>query len=530
MKPVRVRIAPSPTGYPHIGTIWQALLNYSFARKNKGKFIVRIEDTDRARFVADAEKSLFSALKWFALEPDESPLHGGPFGPYRQSERLKLYKTYAGKLVKEGKAYYCTCSPERLAKVREEKQKKGLPPMYDEHCRELHLDKKNLAEGAYVIRLKAPKDTKIVVKDLLRGDIIFDSNTIDDQIILKSDGFPTYHLAVVVDDHSMQISHMVRAEEWLPSAPKNWLLYEYFGWEKPIFIHTPILRNPDHSKMSKRQGHTASSWYQERFIKEAILNYLSLLGWSHPEEKEIFGLDEFIKYFDLKDMSVSGPVFDLKKLEYINGIYIRQMREKSLTDILKQKTSFLNIPDSWWPKIIPLVKERIKDFSPESLDLWLGFYSTPPVFNKDIVAKPRGANEPLVGQKPQGLHLAEGKVGTHVKADKTGKKPQGLPSVSPGVSAVSPTVFKDPLLAKIQLQAMYDLLEKIKEGDWQFENLQKQLLYLVDNTEGWKRPGFFLNLRLAVTGSKISPPLIESMEIIGKKGSLQRVKDTIKLL
>ena len=468
-KPVRVRIAPSPTGYPHIGTIWQALLNFSFARHFKGKFIVRIEDTDRKRLVVDAEQQLFSSLKWFGLEPDESPIHGGRYGPYRQSERLHLYQQKADELVVQGKAYYCTCSPDRLQSVRLTQQKKGYPPRYDGRCRDLHLKREELKKGDYVIRLKVPRDTKIVVDDLLRGKIVFDSSTIDDQVLIKSDGFPTYHLAVVVDDHLMQISHMVRAEEWLPSVPKNWLLYEYFGWEKPVFVHTPTLRNPDRSKLSKRHGHTAATYYQDKYLKEAIINYLCLLGWSHPKEKELFNLDEFIRLFDFKDLSVSGPVFDEVKLASINGLYIRTMPDLSLSKILSSK---FPLPPTWWPKIIPLVKERIKDFSMDSLNIWLGFFTKPPEFSID-------------------------------------------------------QLITDKALAEKQLEKIHALLEKC---EWKMGILQKTLLDLVDHTPDWKRSSFFTHLRLAITGSTISPPLIESMEIIGKEECLKRIKSLINKL
>ncbi|MCL5676265.1 MAG: glutamate--tRNA ligase, partial [Patescibacteria group bacterium] len=274
MKTVRTRIAPSPTGYPHIGTIYQALFDYAYAKKFGGRFIVRIEDTDRNRLVEDAENKIFSGLDWFGLIENESARKGGKFAPYRQSQRLNIYKKYAEELVQKGNAYYCFCSKERLEEIRQLMQKAGKPPMYDKHCRNLpkeeieaNLKKKN----PFVIRLKVPENKTIVVKDEIRGEISFDSNTIDDQVILKADGFPTYHLAVVVDDHLMEISHVVRGEEWLSSAPKHFLLYDFFGWEKPLFFHTPIIRNPDKSKFSKRQGHTNIDWYKEQgYLPEAI--------------------------------------------------------------------------------------------------------------------------------------------------------------------------------------------------------------------------------------------------------------------
>ncbi len=337
MNQVRTRIAPSPTGFPHIGTIYSILFDYAYAKNHKGHFIIRIEDTDRQRFVETAEEKLYEAVDWFGLTEDESPRKGGPFEPYRQSERLAIYKKYAQDLIEQGHAYYCFCSKERLDQLRDQQQKAGKIPMYDNHCRNLskeEVEKKRSDQASYVIRMKISHNTKIRVHDQIRGDIEFDSDMIDDQVLIKADGFPTYHLAAIVDDHLMNITDVVRGEEWLPSFPKHILLYQYFGWEPPHFYHTAALRNPDHSKLSKRHGNTSIGWYQEEgFLPEAILNFLALLGWSHPEEKEIFSLEEFIRLFDLKDIKPAGPIFDLKKLEWINGEYLRMMA----VDQLKQK-------------------------------------------------------------------------------------------------------------------------------------------------------------------------------------------------
>jgi glutamyl-tRNA synthetase len=271
---VRTRIAPSPTGKDlHIGNLYTALINWAFAKKNKGKFIVRIEDTDRQRLVLGAEQQILKTLKDFGLEPDEDPEKGGPFSPYRQSERIEIYQKYAHQLVEKGFAYYCTCSKERLEKLRKEQQEKKQIPRYDGHCRNLNLSRVDLENKKipYVVRLKVPKDKKITVYDLIRGEIVFNSNNIDDQILLKSDGFPTYHLAVVIDDHLMQISHVIRAEEWLSSTPKHILLYQAFNWPLPVFCHLPILRNPNRSKLSKRKNPVWASWYlKEGFLPEAV--------------------------------------------------------------------------------------------------------------------------------------------------------------------------------------------------------------------------------------------------------------------
>lgn len=364
-EPVRVRIAPSPTGYPHIGTIYQALFNYAFAHKHKGQFLIRIEDTDRARLVEDAEEAIYSALDWFGLSEDESPRKGGPYEPYCQSQRLELYKKYAEVLVEKGHAYYCFCTKERLDEVRKKMQAEGKVPMYDKHCRVLSAEEvsKKLEEGlSHVIRLKVPENKKITVVDGIRGEIEFDSNGVDDQVLMKSDGFATYHLAATVDDHLMKISHVLRGEEWLTSFPKHVLIYDFLGWEKPQFFHTAVLRNPDKSKLSKRQGHTNVSWYKEEgFVQEAILNFLALLSWSHPKEKEIFSLDEFISLFDFQDIKPVGPVFDVTKLEWMNGMYIREMDEFTLMQKLKAyDPSLSDLDTELFEKLVELTKTRMK--------------------------------------------------------------------------------------------------------------------------------------------------------------------------
>ncbi|HSW97056.1 MAG TPA: glutamate--tRNA ligase [Candidatus Saccharimonadales bacterium] len=370
----RTRIAPSPTGYPHIGTIYQSLFDYAFAKRHHGKFIIRIEDTDRERFVPNAEEKLYQAIDWFGLGEDESPRKEGEYKPYVQSQRLALYKEHAEKLIEKGHAYYCFCTKERLDEVRKQQQIEKKPLMYDKHCRNLSridVEQELQQKKPYVIRLKVPENEKITVVDEIRGEITFETNLIDDQVLMKSDGFPTYHLASVVDDHLMLISHVVRGEEWLPSYPKHILLYRFFSWKHPLFFHTSALRNPDHSKLSKRQGHTNVTWYQEEgYLPEAILNYIALFGWSHPEEKEIFSLEEFIQLFDLKDLKPIGPIFDVEKLNWMNGEYIRQMTNKSLLDALvkfftltndNMMLNYLkNNEEKFIDAVMSLVKTRIK--------------------------------------------------------------------------------------------------------------------------------------------------------------------------
>lgn len=375
---VRTRIAPSPTGYPHIGTIYQALFDYAAAKKQEGTFIVRIEDTDRVRFVEGAEEKVFAALDWFGLQEDESPRKGGDFAPYRQSERLAIYKKYAHQLITDGKAYYCDCSPERLDEVRKKLQSEKKTPMYDGLCRELGKTKG-------VIRLKITPGEQHSWEDGVRGRMTFQTSAvddnrplIDDQVLMKSDGFPTYHLAVVVDDHLMHITHVVRGEEWISSTPKHVLLYNYFGWELPKYIHTPLLRNPDKSKLSKRHGHTDVTWYREEgYLPDAILNFLALMGWTHPQEKEIFPLAEFIQLFELNDIRSVGPIFDLTKLTWMNQQYIQMKPDEDLKRLLiDYYPEAEQISDDIFGKLLPLIKTRMKTLK-EFADLTKVFFTDP---------------------------------------------------------------------------------------------------------------------------------------------------------
>lgn len=335
---VRTRIAPSPTGFPHIGTIYQALFNYSLAKSKNGKFIVRIEDTDKERTVSGAEEKIFEALDWFDLPEDESARKGGEFAPYRQSERLQTYQKYAKELVEKNGAYYCFCTKERLDALRATQIGAKQNVMYDKNCRYLTSQEaeKRLNEP-YVIRLKVPEDKKLIVRDEIRGGVEFESSLIEDAVLVKTDGYPTYHFASVVDDHLMEITHVIRGEEWLPSLPKHILIYEYLNFQKPLFYHTPNLRNPDKSKLSKRHGHANVDWYKEQgFLPESILNFLALMGWSHPRQIEEFDLEEFISLFDPKDLKAVGPIFDLTKLEWINGVWIRKLSAEEIKKRLMQ--------------------------------------------------------------------------------------------------------------------------------------------------------------------------------------------------
>jgi len=327
MTVVRTRIAPSPTGDPHVGTAYIALFNMCFARQHGGQFILRIEDTDQVRSSAESEQDILDSLRWLGLDWDEGPDVGGPKGPYRQSERKDDYKAYALELVEKGHAFYCFRTPEVLDQIREERKAAGLNPGIKGDL-ELPEDevKQRLAAGeSYVIRMKVPDEGTCVIEDMLRGTIEIDWSQVDCQILLKSDGMPTYHLANVVDDHLMEITHVIRGEEWINSAPKHQLLYKYFGWDIPVLCHMPLLRNPDKSKLSKRKNPTSVNYYERMgFMPEAVVNYLGRMGWSMPDESEKFTLDEMIKSFDINRVSLGGPIFDVEKLSWLNGLWIRE--------------------------------------------------------------------------------------------------------------------------------------------------------------------------------------------------------------
>ena len=335
-KRVRVRIAPSPTGDPHVGTAYIGLFNYAFAKHNQGDFLLRIEDTDRTRFSGNSEQQIFDSMKWLGLNYDEGPDVGGNKGPYRQSERFHIYKEYAEKLVEKGEAYYCFCTSERLQKLRDRQVAMKQAPGYDGHCRNLTAEevKSKLEAGeAYVIRLRMPYEGETIVKDELRGNIIFENSKIDDQVLLKSDGFPTYHLANIVDDYLMGITHVIRAEEWIASTPKHIQLYKAFGWEEPKWYHMPLLRNADKTKISKRKNPVSLNYYREEgYLREGLLNFLALMGWSLGGDKEIFTLDEMIENFSFDRISLGGPVFDLVKLGWVNN---HHMRLKDIDELTK---------------------------------------------------------------------------------------------------------------------------------------------------------------------------------------------------
>lgn len=363
---IKVRFAPSPTGYLHVGGLRTALYDYLYARKTGGKFVLRIEDTDRNRFVEGAVENLINSLKQVGLEYDEGPEVGGENGPYFQSQRTNIYKKYTDELLKKDAAYYCFCTPEELEKQREEQRAQGLDTRYNGHCRNLGKEEieANLKAGKpFVIRLKVPREGEIVFYDIVRERVVFPWSQIDDQVIMKSDGYPTYHLANVVDDHLMGITHVIRGEEWLPSTPKHIFMYRVFGWKTPKWVHLPLILNPDKTKLSKRQGDVATEDFLKKgYLPEALLNFIALLGWHGKGDRELYTIDELVNEFSLKRLSKSGAVFDLEKLKWMNNHYLKTLELGYIA--IKAKPYFLaagmEISDQEkFEQIVDFARERV---------------------------------------------------------------------------------------------------------------------------------------------------------------------------
>jgi glutamyl-tRNA synthetase len=475
---VRTRIAPSPTGDPHVGTAYVALFNYALARKHGGQFVLRIEDTDRERSSAASEAMIFEALHWLGLEWDEGPDKGGPHAPYRQSERSAIYREHAAALVKRGAAYPCFCSRERLDALREEQKAKKQNFGYDGLCRGIapaEAARRQSAGEAHVIRLAMPREGQSVVHDLLRGDVTIDNAQVDDQVLLKSDGFPTYHLANVVDDHLMGITHVIRAEEWLSSLPKHARLYEGFGWKPPVFCHLPLLRNADRSKISKRKNPVSLNFYRGAgFFPEALLNYLALMGWAMPDEREEFTLREFVDTFTLERISLGGPVFDVSKLTWLNGKYLRRLEPRELLGRLREGT----LSDGHLLSVLPLVQERI-DTLEGFLD-YAGFFFTGEVaYDKDALAA-------LIPK-----------------------------SRTPGDT--------QKLLQKLLEEELDPLL------DWSVQPLEAKVRGFAEKT-GWPAAELFMTLRIATTGRAASPPLFETLAVLGKETCRRRLRCAAEVL
>ncbi|MGB2967947.1 MAG: glutamate--tRNA ligase [Phycisphaerae bacterium] len=495
---VRTRIAPSPTGEPHIGNLYVALVNWALARQTGGEFLVRIEDTDRTRFVEGAERMFLDALAWLGLNHDEGPDVGGPVGPYRQSERLDLYRREVARLLASGHAYRCFCTPERLAEVRKSRQKAGSETGYDRLCRALdpkEAERRADAGEPHTVRLAVPLEGETRFRDGVRGDITIQNATIDDQVLSKSDGYPTYHLASVVDDHAMRITHVVRAEEWIISTPKHILLYEALGWQPPQFFHLPLIRNPDRSKLSKRKNPTSILWYREQgYLAEAVINFLGLLGHSMPDGREIFSREEFLKEFSLERVTTTGPVFDLEKFEWLNGEWIRRLPLEDLAGRLKSEGF---VPSAMCEKfegpgapgflaIVRLVQERLKKLS-EFADLTAFFVERLPYDSADLVPVKKGKPVKTAAETRAALERVRSAL-----AD--------APASAAG-EADGPA--------------------------WEAKALEELARSLADEL-GWKPGDLFMPLRVAVTCRKVSTPLFETMEILGREECLVRLDKAIE--
>jgi glutamyl-tRNA synthetase len=469
-RPVRVRIAPSPTGDPHVGTAYIALFNYVFAKHHGGKFILRIEDTDRTRSTPESEAAILSALRWVGLGWDEGPDISGPHGPYRQSERLHIYTSHIQTLLASGAAYRCFCSAERLEAIRHEQRRQGLFVGYDGLCRgrpRVESETRAAAGEPFVVRLAMPRTGETIFVDRLRGDVKFDNAQIDDQILMKTDGFPTYHFANVVDDHLMEITHVIRAEEWLSSTPKHVELYRAFGWQAPEWVHMPLLRNADKSKISKRKNPVSLDYYRDAgFLPEALLNYLGTMGWSIAADRERFSLDEMVSVFSFDRVSLGGPVFDLVKLSALNADYLRALDDAGIVARLRQ----WRLSDAHLMALVPLVRERMQrldEFVPLTVIFFSGDLDYTPVA-KDLLPKGRTPKE----------------VGECL------------------------TMFGEAL--DLARDFSTTALESLARG--------------FADKNGWSTKELFMLVRLAVSARRATPPLFETLQGLGRELCRRRIR------
>lgn len=481
---VRVRYPPSPTGIPHVGNIRTALFNWLFARHHGGAFIVRVEDTDQNRLVEGALEAIFESLDWLDLDFDEGPDPEDPardigdYGPYVQSRRLDIYGDAANQLIAEGKAYRCYCSSERLDEVRKAQQARKEPPRYDRHCRNLSDEERAQMESSgttWVVRFASSLEGETRFSDLVRGDISFQNSTLDDFVALKSDGFPTYHLANVVDDHKMAITHVLRGDEWVSSTPKHVQLYEAFGWEPPAFAHLPLILGPDKAKLSKRHGDTSVLDFRDKgYLPEAMFNFLGLLGWSLDDHTEIISKDEFVRYFDVSRVLANPAVFNVEKLEWMNGMYIRAMTPdefaRRTAPYLEEALGRPVDMDRLAP-IMPLLQERVK-LLPEIVDMANFFFMEGPL-DYEVSA--------LLGKK---------------HANDSGR-------------------------AKQALDRVFEELERL--DGWTDELLETAIRPLAQEL-GMKAGELFGLIRVAVTGKTAAPPLFETMAVLGRETTLERLR------
>lgn len=480
---IRTRFAPSPTGYMHIGNLRTALYTYLIAKKGNGKFILRIEDTDQERYVEGAVDIIYRTLKTVGLNWDEGPDVGGPVGPYIQSERMGLFKQYAEELVAKGEAYYCFCDKERLTELKAVQEASGVNPMYDRHCRNLskeEIDEKLKSGIPYVIRQKIPETGTTTFHDELYGDITVDNSTLDDQILLKTDGMPTYNFANVVDDHLMGITHVVRGNEYLASAPKYNLLYQAFGWEVPTYIHVEHIMKDKHNKLSKRNGDASfEDLMAKGYLSEAVINYIALLGWAPKGEREIFTLEELIEEFDINGLSKSPAIFDPLKLKAINGEYIRKLT-----------------PEKFYEYALPYIKETVKR---DDVDL------------SKISALLQNRTE-VFADIPEQVDFIDAMPDYELALYENKKMKTNADT------------------ALVALEASLPVLEAIDEENWKFDFIHDRLFELIAKME--VKNGYILwPVRVAISGKQFTPGgAFEIAEIIGKADTIARMKRSIEML
>lgn len=485
---VRTRFAPSPTGFPHVGSIRTALFAWLFARRHGGQFILRIEDTDVARTVEGAVESIIEGLKWLGLDWDEGPLVGGSYGPYVQSQRLKLYHEAVGRLIERDNAYYCYCSPQRLERMREEQTQRKVPPGYDRHCRNLTQEERDQrkAEGiAPVVRFKMPLKGQTRFQDIVRGTVVFENNLMDDFVLLKSDGYPTYHLANIVDDHAMEITHVIRAEEWLSSTPKHVLLYAAMGYEPPEFAHLPLILGPDRSKLSKRHGAVSVMEYRDQgYLPEAMFNFLALLGWSLDDKTELLSREQLIKDFSLERVSKTAAIFNIEKLNWMNGVYVRQL---SIEEFTRRATPYLErglpaevnrpLSTEYIAKVMPLIQERAKLLD-EVTQLSRYFFVDSLEYDASLL-------------------------------------------ISKGMTKENTVLALDVSIGRLEKEAVFEA-----------GSLEALLRPLAEELQ-LKTGQLFGALRTAVSGETATPPLFQMMAVLGKRRSINRIIaaiDKLKLL
>lgn len=497
------RVAPSPTGRPHIGTALQGIIDRAMATRSGGVFILRIEDTDRARLVHGAVEEIIAALTWLGIPPDEGPDLGGDYGPYVQSERLPIYQAAANWLVDHGHAYRCFCTPERLEQVRQAQQAAGKPPMYDRHCRAIPPSEAAgcaKAGESFVIRLAMPDNRQILFHDELRGDIIFDSNLVDDPVLLKSDGFPTYHLAVVVDDHLMRVTTAVRGEEWISSTPKHIVLYEAFGWQMPPTIHTPLLRDAERRKLSKRTGDTAVAAFRTQgYLPEGFRNFLTRIIWTHPDGKDVYPWEEFVRVFSAAGLRSSAPVADMDLLDFINGQYLRALSPSELYETMRAWLEYLVEQNQDITFALSGKGERTVDVTPRHLWAYVAAFTKDPDYSQRVLAlepeRYKKLGDVLVQTR---LFFADFFTAPAAEAL---AKPAG-----------------DPAQARTLIETY--VAESAPGED--HETWEARVRALAERL-GVKAGKAFMTLRIALTGAEQTPPLYDIVQVLGPDETRRRL-------